>query len=79
MSKTQFLIRFNFSRLDPKIIADIVEIVSEKCGVSASIVRTAITTKCADENKMMRKRMQSGKENADPTMVGIKKELETNK
>lgn len=47
--------------LDPGIIADIVHIVSKYCGVSESQVRTAITTKCADENKMYKQRKQQEK------------------
>lgn len=43
-------------RLDPAIIIDIIETVSKYCGVKESVVRSAITTKCADENKMLRAR-----------------------
>lgn len=43
-------------RLDPSIICDIIETVSKYCGVKESVVRSAITTKCADENKMLRAR-----------------------
>ncbi|XP_055641716.1 uncharacterized protein LOC129778678 [Toxorhynchites rutilus septentrionalis] len=46
-------------KLDQKIIADIIAIVTKTCSVSEPMVRTAITTKCADENKMSR--MKSGK------------------
>ncbi|CAH2008228.1 unnamed protein product [Acanthoscelides obtectus] len=45
-------------RLDPEIVDDIVEIVIKKCSVPATLVRSAITTKCADENKLYRKRVQ---------------------
>ncbi|CAH1154720.1 unnamed protein product [Phaedon cochleariae] len=45
-------------RLDATIISDIVELISKNCKVSESLVRNVITTKCADENKMYRKRMQ---------------------
>lgn len=45
-------------RLNPTIISDIVEIISRKCKVSESLVRSAITTKCADENKLYRRRME---------------------
>lgn len=43
-------------KLDQNIINDIIQIVTRKCSVQDSFVRTAITTKCADENKMMRNR-----------------------
>jgi hypothetical protein len=43
-------------KLDQGIINDIIQIITRKCGVHESQVRTAITTKCADENKMMRSR-----------------------
>lgn len=51
-----------YFRLDPRRVADIVEVVSTKCGVSESMVRSAITTKCADENKMFKKRLEKKKE-----------------
>ncbi|XP_046812483.1 protein insensitive-like isoform X3 [Lucilia cuprina] len=40
--------------LDPLIVADIIFAVTRKCKVSDKEVRNAITTKCADENKMMK-------------------------
>jgi BEN domain len=43
-------------KLDQNIINDIIQIVTRKCSVQESQVRTAITTKCADENKMLRNR-----------------------
>lgn len=44
-------------QLDQKIINDIIQIITRKCaGIQESQVRQAITTKCADENKMMRTR-----------------------
>lgn len=43
-------------KLDQDIINDIIQIVTRKCSVQESQVRTAITTKCADENKMLRNR-----------------------
>lgn len=46
-------------KLDQKVITDIIAIVTKTCNVSEPMVRTAITTKCADENKMSR--MKSGK------------------
>uniref|UniRef100_A0A182QS85 BEN domain-containing protein n=1 Tax=Anopheles farauti TaxID=69004 RepID=A0A182QS85_9DIPT len=44
-------------RLDPNVVADVVEIVRKRCNVDESMVRSVITTKCADENKMLRQRM----------------------
>lgn len=43
-------------KLDQNIINDIIQIITKKCGVQENLVRTAITTKCADENKMLRTR-----------------------
>lgn len=43
-------------KLDQNVINDIIQIVTRKCNVQESQVRTAITTKCADENKMLRNR-----------------------
>ncbi|XP_037827346.1 protein insensitive-like [Lucilia sericata] len=43
--------------LDPLIIADIIFAVTRKCKASDKEVRNAITTKCADENKMMKLQM----------------------
>lgn len=43
-------------KLDQNIINDIIQVVTRKCSIQDSLVRTAITTKCADENKMMRNR-----------------------
>ena len=43
--------------LDPLVIADIIFTVTRKCKVSDKEVRNAITTKCADENKMMKLQM----------------------
>ncbi|XP_061400703.1 protein insensitive-like [Musca vetustissima] len=43
--------------LDPLAIQDIIFAVSRKCNVSEKEVRNAITTKCADENKMMKLQM----------------------
>ncbi|XP_061719216.1 early boundary activity protein 1-like [Cydia pomonella] len=48
-------------RLDPELVNDIVQIVVERSGVNASLVRTSITTKCADESKMYRSRQQNKK------------------
>ncbi|EDW54016.1 protein insensitive [Drosophila sechellia] len=50
--------------LDPGKIQDIIFAVTHKCNASEKEVRNAITTKCADENKMMKiqnvKRRSSG-------------------
>uniref|UniRef100_A0A336LU01 CSON007952 protein n=1 Tax=Culicoides sonorensis TaxID=179676 RepID=A0A336LU01_CULSO len=48
-------------RLDQNIIGDIVYAVTRHCDVPESLVRTAITTKCADENKMSRQRSNKRK------------------
>lgn len=65
-------------RLDPQKIADIIEIVTMKCHVSESLVRSAITTKCADENKMLKIRMErkgnGDMENTEPR-VDFKKNV----
>ncbi|GBP77636.1 Protein insensitive [Eumeta japonica] len=44
--------------LDPEKVADIVMTVTANCHVKGSLVRSAITTKCADENKMLKLQMQ---------------------
>lgn len=46
-------------KLDQNIINDIIQIVTRKCNAQESQVRTAITTKCADENKMLRNRREN--------------------
>lgn len=46
-------------KLDQNIVNDIIQIVTRKCNVQENLVRTAITTKCADENKMLRNRKES--------------------
>lgn len=46
-------------KLDQDIINDIIQLVTKKCGAQESQVRTAITTKCADENKMLRNRKEN--------------------
>ncbi|XP_037927525.1 protein insensitive [Teleopsis dalmanni] len=56
--------------LNPLIIADVIFAVTRKCGVSEKEVRTAITTKCADENKM--RKLQIIKQNR--TLREINKE-----
>ncbi|XP_053692078.1 uncharacterized protein LOC128740555 [Sabethes cyaneus] len=54
-------------KLDQKIISDIIAVVVKSCNVSESMVRTAITTKCADENKMSR--MKNGKANSHAVLT----------
>ncbi|XP_049818457.1 uncharacterized protein LOC109602314 isoform X2 [Aethina tumida] len=45
-------------RLDPRKITDIIECVTRKCKKTPeAMVRQAITSKCADENKLMRRRL----------------------
>lgn len=44
--------------MDSRIIGDIVSYVAKRCNVSETSVRSSITTKCADENKMMRQRIE---------------------
>ncbi|CAG9564589.1 unnamed protein product [Danaus chrysippus] len=48
-------------KLDPMLVNDIVQTVVEKCCVPENVVRTSITTKCADESKMFRTREQNNK------------------
>ncbi|XP_061391958.1 protein insensitive-like [Musca vetustissima] len=55
--------------LDPSAIQDIIFAVTRKCNVSEKEVRNAITTKCADENKMMKLQL-----NKRTPMREIKKE-----
>ncbi|XP_058451849.1 uncharacterized protein LOC131430707 [Malaya genurostris] len=59
-------------KLDQKIIADIIAIVTKSCNVSESMVRTAITTKCADENKM--NRMKNSKVSSQTVMTQFVKD-----
>ncbi|XP_075980540.1 uncharacterized protein LOC142979495 [Anticarsia gemmatalis] len=44
--------------LDPKLVEDIVKMVSTRCGVPKNLVRNSITIKCTDEAKLYRKRLQ---------------------
>ncbi|CAG9564580.1 unnamed protein product [Danaus chrysippus] len=48
-------------RLDPKLVDDIVTTVSERCNVPKRIVRSSITTKCTDEAKLYKNRLQQRK------------------
>ncbi|XP_059052555.1 protein insensitive-like [Achroia grisella] len=45
-------------KLNPILINDIVQTVMDRCNVPESVVRTSITTKCADESKMYRAKKQ---------------------
>ncbi|XP_017026251.1 protein insensitive [Drosophila kikkawai] len=56
--------------LDPLKIQDIIFAVTHKCNATEKEVRNAITTKCADENKMMK--IQNGKRRS----AGLKPEKE---
>lgn len=40
--------------LDAQKVEDIVNFIAEHCGVNETVVRGVITSKCADENKMLR-------------------------
>ncbi|XP_049875770.1 protein insensitive-like isoform X6 [Pectinophora gossypiella] len=48
-------------KLNAALINDIVSTVVERCKTCESLVRTCITTKCADESKMLRNRIQKKK------------------
>nr|XP_026495761.1 early boundary activity protein 2-like [Vanessa tameamea] len=48
-------------KLDAALVNDIVQTVVENCSVPENVVRTSITTKCADESKMFRTREQNKK------------------
>ncbi|KAH8241470.1 hypothetical protein KR026_004390, partial [Drosophila bipectinata] len=56
--------------LDPLKIQDIIFAVTHKCNATEKEVRNAITTKCADENKMMK--IQNGKRRSS----GVKQDKE---
>lgn len=45
------------------LVNDIVQTVVDNCRVPESVVRTSITTKCADESKMLRSRMRKDNRN----------------
>ena len=57
-------------KLDQNIINDIIQIITRKCSVQESQVRTAITTKCADENKMLRNRKDNEEKEKFKTPTG---------
>ncbi|CAK1587095.1 unnamed protein product [Parnassius mnemosyne] len=48
-------------QLDPALVSDIVQTVVDHCRVPESVVRTSITTKCADESKMFRNSFRKNK------------------
>ncbi|KAH8262681.1 hypothetical protein KR026_006907, partial [Drosophila bipectinata] len=48
-------------QLDPLKVADLVYLMTNRMDMTPREVRTAITTKCADENKMLRSRLQRSK------------------
>lgn len=54
-----FLERGSKNMLDPAKVQDIIEYVSNRCGVSKTHIRSVITSKCADENKMQRLKKRS--------------------
>uniref|UniRef100_A0A182JZK3 BEN domain-containing protein n=1 Tax=Anopheles christyi TaxID=43041 RepID=A0A182JZK3_9DIPT len=54
--------------LPQKVVSDIVEYVVRKCNVDESQVRGVITTKCADENKMLRQRTSAQKKKGAPSL-----------
>lgn len=65
-------------KLDQTIITDIMYIVTRSCNVTEPMVRTAITTKCADENKMSRMKVgRSPASAAQTTMTQFVKDAST--
>ncbi|CAG9788804.1 unnamed protein product [Diatraea saccharalis] len=64
--------------LDPKKISDIIIEVMDRFDVKENLVRSIITTKCADESKMFRTRMEKMKK-AVPKQQNIKKQNECDK
>ncbi|KAJ2945728.1 hypothetical protein O0L34_g568 [Tuta absoluta] len=52
--------------LDPQLIDDIVDTVSQRCGVPKRSVRNCITIKCTDEAKLYRNRMQGRPQGRPP-------------
>ncbi|KAJ0174556.1 hypothetical protein K1T71_009664 [Dendrolimus kikuchii] len=54
-------------KLDPALVNDIVQTVVEKCCVPENVVRTSITTKCADESKMFRTRQKNTRKRKQKT------------
>lgn len=67
-------------QLDQKIINDIIQVITRKCnGIQESQVRQAITTKCADENKMMRTRKSNVEKENFKTPNSAKALVDSNK
>uniref|UniRef100_A0A182F2G3 BEN domain-containing protein n=1 Tax=Anopheles albimanus TaxID=7167 RepID=A0A182F2G3_ANOAL len=60
--------------LDPTVVASVIKLVSTRCKVEESLVRSAITTKLADENKMYRMRVSQ-----NPSQMQKKSTGRTNK
>ncbi|XP_050095392.1 uncharacterized protein LOC126577648 [Anopheles aquasalis] len=60
--------------LDPTVVASVIKLVSTRCKVEESLVRSAITTKLADENKMYRMRVSQRPSRMQKQLTG-----ETNK
>ncbi|CAB3230814.1 unnamed protein product [Arctia plantaginis] len=52
--------------LDPKLVEDIVKIVSTRCSVPKSLVRNSITIKCTDEAKLYRNRQLQAQKRKKP-------------
>ncbi|KAI5638423.1 BEN domain-containing protein [Phthorimaea operculella] len=52
--------------LDPQLIDDIVDTVSQRCGVPKRSVRNCITIKCTDEAKLYRNRLQGRTQGRPP-------------
>ncbi|XP_022122965.2 early boundary activity protein 2-like [Pieris rapae] len=50
--------------LDPKIVSDVLIEITSKFKVKENLVRSIITTKCADEAKMYKMRLESKKKNS---------------
>lgn len=61
-------------KLDQTIITDIISIITRSCNVSEPMVRTAITTKCADENKMSRMKVGRAPASTQRTMTQFVKD-----
>lgn len=61
-------------KLDQTIISDIISIITRSCNVTEPMVRTAITTKCADENKMSRMKVGRNPPASQRTMTQFVKD-----
>ncbi|CAK1555710.1 unnamed protein product [Leptosia nina] len=53
--------------LDPKIVSDVIIEITSRFNVKENLVRSIITTKCADEAKMLKMRIESRKKNTKNT------------